>query len=189
MRFSFPTTFHKVKEGRVISDVTLLAPMFRQLHRIHTKLSRSAIHVIRVNSDRIHKRVCPRAANTQLVRAFKTISCVSGKIGNTAYLAFARPSHVTRVTTLGPRLLVLSFNAGRDRGQHCGIGMRCGRVSRLIGLLRSDLPGMSVLLAAPPNSCRDFQRQQEHHACTIGPHATATSRAVQHCTGRRHLLM
>lgn len=185
----FPMTFGNMKEGRIISDLKVLTPILRRLQLIRGKDSRSAIHVIRVNSDRVHKRVFPHAANTHLARAFKTVSCASVKIGKTAYLAFARPSHVTTVTTLGPRLLVLSFKAGRDRGQGCGSGMRCQRVRRLLRLLHSDLPSIPVLVAAPPKSCRDFHRHHQHHACTVGPQAMATIGAVRSFTHHRGLII
>lgn len=189
IRVSLPITFGKVKVGRVISDLKVLSPILRRLHLMGKKVLRSAMHVLRVKSDRVQKRVCPRAAKRQLTRAFNDISCASVKMGKTAYLAFARPSHVTTVTTLGPRLLVLSFKAGRDRGGQCGTGLRCRRVSRLVSLVHSDLPSIPVLLAAPPNSCRDFQQQNEHQACAVGPHAIATTGAVRGCTHSRRLII
>lgn len=197
MRSSLPTDFARSLSGIVRSRGHSLSPFFRGLGSVAKPMQ-----VIRVNSSRIQKRLCPLVAHHHLRRSFNTrticpsiVSCHANKltrranrpnvicrvvnVGKTASIAFSSSRGVGRVTSLRPSLVVISFKAGRTRDHHCLTRTRGVRVNELLNVLGTTYPRTTFLLAAPPKTCI-----KHHHTHAVGPEAMATTHVVGRCTRR-----
>lgn len=173
---TFPAAFRELRENEITDSLGILRPFLEKLRLLRLGASADTLRIVHVGDSHIRGRILPRTAGDLMQRTFGALSYTDVGINGAFCVTFTRPDRIEKIAVLHPDLLILSFGTNESHNRRYNPMLHYRQMDDLVRLLRDSLPGVPMLMTAPPGSYESFRIRRRRRTYSINPR---TALAVQ----------
>lgn len=174
VRVLFPEAFLYIKSNRIEDRDSTLKPIMERLYRLRLGEQDDTLRIAHIGDSHVRGRVYPHTIRTKLIGAFRAISYTDMGVNGATCLTFTHPDRIEAIAELQPELLILSFGTNESHNKRYNSIVHYYQVDELVRLIRTRIPGITILLTTPPGSYESFRQNRRRRTYSINPR-TATA--------------
>ena len=172
-----PAAFRQVGTNELSDSLGILRPFWKKLRHLHLGLSTDTLRVLHIGDSHIRGHLFPQTIGQLMQHTFGAVSYMDMGINGASCVTFTHPDRMAQVAALHPDLLILSFGTNESHNRRYTPLLHYRQMDDLVRMLRDSLPGVPMLMTAPPGSYDGF-RHRRRRTYKVNPRTAIAVRTI-----------
>lgn len=172
-----PAAFRQVGTNELSDSLGLLRPFWKKLRRLRLGASADTLRILHIGDSHIRGHIFPQTVGQLMQEVFGAISYTDMGINGASCVTFTHPDCMARMAALRPDLLILSFGTNESHNRRYTSLLHYRQMDDLVRMIRDSLPGVPMLMTAPPGSYDSF-RHRRRRTYKINPRVAIAVRTI-----------